>query len=72
MRGISTHEAGSNYLSDQDVMSGLQMAGVRGGGQGGNTVSIGEVKVYTQATDANGIARDMNAALIRQADVGMR
>ena len=72
VRGISTHEAGSNYLSDQDVMSGLQMAGVRGGGQGGNTVSIGEVKVYTQATDANGIARDMNAALIRQADVGMR
>jgi hypothetical protein len=72
VRGISTHEAGSNYLSDQDVMSGLQMAGVRGGGQGGNTVSIGEVKVYTQATDANGIARDMNAALIRQADAGMR
>ena len=72
VRGISTHEAGSNYLRDQDVMSGLQMAGVRGGGQGGNTVSIGEVKVYTQAIDANGIARDMNAALIRQADVGMR
>jgi hypothetical protein len=72
VRGIGTHEAGSNYLSDQDVMSGLQMAGVRGGGHGGNTVSIGEVKVYTQATDANGISRDMNAALIRQADVGMR
>ena len=72
VRGISTHEAGSNYLSDQDVMSGLQMAGVRGSAQGGNNVSIAEVKVYTQATDANGIARDMNAALLRQADAGMR
>lgn len=70
VRGISSHEAGRNFLSDQQIMSGLQMAGV--GGRGGNTVSIGEVKVYTQATDANGIARDINGALIRQADTGLR
>ena len=72
VRGISTHEAGRDYLSNQDIMSGLQMAGVRGGGSSGNSYTIGEVKVYTQATDANGIARDMNQAIIRQADTGMR
>jgi hypothetical protein len=68
VRGISTHEAGKNFLSDQHIMSGLQMAGM----SGGNTVSIGEVKVYTQATDASGIARDLNNELIRQADAGLR
>lgn len=43
-----------------------------GAGGKSSTVSIGEVKVYTQATDANGIARDMKSAIVRQADGGMR
>lgn len=43
-----------------------------GVGSKSSTVSIGEVKVYTQATDANGIARDMKSAIVRQADGGMR
>lgn len=72
VRGISTHEAGSDYLKNKDIISGLTMAGVGRSGQGGNSYTIGEVKVYTQATDANGIARDMNQAIIRQADTGMR
>jgi len=73
IKGIARHEAGSDYLSDSDVMTGLSMAGVKGGGgQQAPSVSIGEVKVYTQATDANGIARDMRGAIIQQANTGVR
>lgn len=73
IKGIARHEAGSDYLSDSDVMTGLSMAGVKGGGsQQAPNMSIGEVKVYTQATDANGIARDMRGAIIQQANTGVR
>lgn len=73
IKGISRHESGSDYLSDSDLMTGLSMAGVKGGGaQQAPNVSIGEVKVYTQATDANGIARDMRGAIIQQANTGVR
>lgn len=73
IKGIARHEAGSDYLSDSDLMTGLSMAGVKGGGaQQAPNVSIGEVKVYTQATDANGIARDMRGAIIQQANTGVR
>lgn len=73
IKGISRHESGKDYLSDSDVMTGLSMAGVKGGGgQSAPNVSIGEVKVYTQATDANGIARDMRGAIIQQANTGVR
>jgi hypothetical protein len=73
IKGIARHEAGSDYLSDSDVMTGLSMAGVKGGsGQQAPNLSIGEVKVYTQATDANGIARDMRGAIIQQANTGVR
>lgn len=73
IKGISRHESGKDYLSDSDVMSGLSMAGVKGGGgQSAPNVNIGEVKVYTQATDANGIARDMRGAIIQQANTGVR
>lgn len=73
IKGISRHESGKDYLSDSDVMTGLSMAGVKGGGgQSAPNVSIGEVKVYTQATDANGIVRDMRGAIIQQANTGVR
>lgn len=73
IKGIARHEAGSDYLSDSDLMTGLSMAGVKGGStQQAPNVSIGEVKVYTQATDANGIARDMRGAIIQQANTGVR
>jgi len=72
VKGISRHEAGSDFLSNQDVLSGIQRAGVGGSGQSPGNISIGEVKVYTQAQDANGIARDMRGAIIRQADTGIR
>lgn len=72
IKGIARHEAGSDYLSDSDVMTGLSMAGVRGGGQQAGNTNIGEIKVYTQATDAPGIVRDMRGAIIQQANTGVR
>lgn len=72
IKGIARHEAGSDYLSDSDVMTGLSMAGVRGGGQQAGNMNIGEIKVYTQATDAPGIVRDMRGAIIQQANTGVR
>lgn len=72
IQGISRHEAGRSFLSDQQVMTGLTMAGVPGAAQQGSSVTIGEVKVYTQATDANGIARDIRGAMIHQADTGVQ
>lgn len=73
IKGIARHEAGSDYLSDSDLMTGLSMAGVKGSGaQQAPNVSIGEVKVYTQATDAQGIARDARSAIIQQANTGVR
>lgn len=72
IKGISRHESGSDFLTNQDVLSGINMAGIGGGKQAPSSISIGEVKVYTQAQDANGIARDMRGAIIRQADTGIR
>jgi hypothetical protein len=75
--GLAGYGEGGKYASQVmgrlpgESLTGVSMAG-GGGARQGNSVSIGEVKVYTQATDANGIARDMNAAIVRQADGGMR
>lgn len=77
-KGMAGYGEGAGYASQVmgrlpgDVMSGVTAAGAGRGGQQSSSVSIGEVKVYTQATDANGIARDLGAALVRQADTGMR
>jgi hypothetical protein len=54
------------------VMSGVSTAGAGRGFINPPSVSIGNLNVYTQATDANGIARDLNAAIVQQADTGMR
>lgn len=72
IKGISKHEAGRSFLSEQQVMTGLTMAGVGSSSQPTPNISVGEVKVYTQATDANGIARDIKGAIVRQADAGVR
>lgn len=72
VRGISKHEAGRDFLSDEDILTGLRSAGVAPAQAQGNTTTVGTVNVYTQATDANGIARDIRGAMIRQADTGIR
>lgn len=71
IKGISRHESGSDFLSEKDVMTGISRAGVSGNQQA-SSITIGEVKVYTQAKDAEGIARDMRLGIIRQADTGVR
>lgn len=70
IRGISKHEAGKSYLSDQQILSGISMA--QGGGGGGSSVSIGQITVQTQATDARGIASGLKGEIVRQFDAGLR
>lgn len=71
IKGISRHESGSDYLTDQQVMTGVQRNSGRQGGSD-NSVTIGNMNLYTQATDAAGIAREFRGAMVRQADTGVR
>lgn len=70
IRGISQHEAGKSYLNDQQILSGINMA--QGGGGGSSSVSIGQITVQTQATDARGIASGLKSEIVRQFDAGLR
>lgn len=70
IRGISQHEAGKSYLNDQQILSGINMA--QGSGGGSQQVSIGQVTVNTQATDARGIASGLKGEIVRQFDAGLR
>ena len=70
IRGISQHEAGKSYLNDQQILSGISMA--QGGGGGSSSVSIGQITVQTQATDARGIASGLKGEIVRQFDAGLR
>lgn len=70
IRGISQHEAGRSYLNDQQILSGISMA--QGGGGGSSSVSIGQITVQTQATDARGIASGLKGEIVRQFDPGLR
>lgn len=70
IRGISQHEAGRAYLNDQQILSGINMA--QGVGGGSSSVSIGQITVQTQATDARGIASGLKSEIVRQFDAGMR
>ena len=70
IRGISQHEAGKSYLNDQQILSGISMA--QGGGGGSSSVSIGQITVQTQATDARGIASGLKSEIVRQFDAGIR
>ena len=74
--GLAGYGEGSKYASQVmsrlpgGVMSGVSANGVGAGAQS-KSISVGQVNVYTQATDANGIARDIGSALVSQADTGM-
>lgn len=70
IRGISQHEAGRSYLNDQQILSGINMA--QGGVGGSSSVSIGQITVKTQATDARGIASGLKSEIVRQFDAGLR
>lgn len=70
IRGISQHEAGKSYLNDQQILSGINMA--QGGGGGSSSVSIGQITINTQATDARGVASGLRGEIVRQFDAGLR
>lgn len=76
--GLAGYGEGAKYASQvMGRIPGQPMTGVgagagRGSGYGSQVISIAEVNVVTQATDATGIARDMHSAIVRQADGGMR
>ena len=70
IRGISQHESGKSYLNDQQILSGINMA--QGGGGGSSSISIGQITVQTQATDARGIASGLKGEIVRQFDAGLR
>lgn len=76
-KGIGAYGEGSSYATSVlgrlpgGVMSGIHSAGAPQAG-GDTTITVGQVLVNTQATDAPGIARDMYAALVRQADSSTR
>lgn len=76
-KGIGAYGEGSKYASQVlgrlpgGVMSGV--SGSQGRMTGGDTnITVGNVVVQTQATDASGIARELHAALVRQADSSTR
>lgn len=68
------HEAGNSPYARQVLQGASSRAGSAGGS---GSVNIGTITVNTQATDANGIARDMRSAinansLVAQANSGTR
>ncbi len=71
MKGIANYENGAEYFTEKDMFRGIRVgstvtSGMRTGSANGGTVSethIGEIKIYTQATDAEGIARDVRKEL---------
>lgn len=67
-QGLAGYGEGESYANQ--VLSGI--SGSFGGGSSSQSITIGKVEVVTQATDASGIARDMNSALVRQFDTAQR
>lgn len=71
MRGIVDHESGKDAVSNADLIKGLQLgAGASfssmpsvGRGSSTSEVHIGALNIYTQATDAKGIATSMHKEL---------
>lgn len=72
-KALAGYGEGSKYamevMARNGSMSGIYASGATGGN---SSISVGEVKIYTNATDANGIAREIKPAIVRQADAGMR
>lgn len=76
MRGIINHENGKGYLSDTDIMGGIQLgsgaAAMRnsqpgaGAGTGNKTdIHIGEVNMQTSASTANALGADLQRSVER-------
>lgn len=57
-------------MTQGGAMSGINMA--QGVGGGSSSVSIGQITVQTQATDARGVASGLKSEIVRQFDAGLR
>lgn len=57
-------------MTQAGAMSGINMA--QGGGGGSSSVSIGQITINTQATDARGVASGLRGEIVRQHDAGLR
>lgn len=70
VKGITSHENGAGYVSDDQIRAGVRLgAGARTyGGMASNTtdVTIQRMEINTRATDAAGIARDMGSEIQRR------
>ncbi|NWC11939.1 hypothetical protein HX776_24435 [Pseudomonas agarici] len=70
VKGIINHENGSGYVSDSQISAGVRLGARARASTTNNTAStstsettIGKIEIHTQATDAQGIARDIAPAL---------
>jgi len=74
---MSKREGGANadYINNANIQAGMQAAGMKTGmataanngmvtSSQGNTVTIGQVVVNTQATDARGVARELHHQIV--------
>ena len=57
-------------MTQAGAMSGINLA--QGGSGGSSSVSIGQITINTQATDARGVASGLRGEIVRQHDAGLR
>lgn len=72
IRGIINHENGKGYVSDQDILGGIQVGSVATSmrqsamqQQGGNQIHIGEVNMQTSASNVNALGQDIQRSVSR-------
>lgn len=64
MRPAQGRETTGDLSRGMGILGGrMPVAAARGGGSSSTTMSVGQVTIYTAATDAQGIARDLPKAL---------
>jgi len=72
IRGIINHENGKGYVSDQDILGGIQVGSVATSmrqsaiqQQSGNQIHIGEVNVQSSASTVDALGQDINRSVSR-------
>jgi len=72
IRGIINHENGNGYVSDQDILGGIQVGSVATSmrqsaiqQQSGNQIHIGEVNVQSSASTVDALGQDINRSVSR-------
>jgi hypothetical protein len=72
IRGIINHENGKGYVSDQDILGGIQVGSVATSmrqsamqQQGGTQIHIGEVNMPTNASNVNALGQDIQRSVTR-------